>query len=64
MQVYRNYWQPSSQEKKTKPIYGKPKASIGDQTPDQNKQQAYLNGMVDSGTIEPTSLMTTHVKGH
>ena len=38
--------------------------SIENQTPDQNKQQAYLIGMVDSGTIEPTSLMTTHVKGH
>ena len=38
--------------------------SIRDQTPDQNKQPAYLNGMVDSGTIEPTSLMNTHAKGH
>ena len=28
MQVYRNYWQPSSQEKKTKPIYDKPKAKV------------------------------------
>jgi hypothetical protein len=27
-QVYRNYWQPSSQEKKTKPINGKPKAKV------------------------------------
>jgi hypothetical protein len=38
--------------------------SIENQTPGQNKQQAYLIGMVDSGTIEPTSLMTNHVKGH
>jgi hypothetical protein len=45
---------------KSQVIIAKPKANIGDKV----KQQAYLNGMVDSGTIEPTSLMNTHVKGH
>jgi hypothetical protein len=28
MQVYRNCWQPLSQEKKTKPINGKPKTKL------------------------------------
>ena len=60
--MYVQYWRYFVQKaiEKGQVIIAKPKANIGDKV----KQQAYLNGMVDSGTIEPTSLMTTHVKGH